>query len=78
MQEEVKQLTQSEQFALKLAELRQDITEADRKDAVVELGISYTTISNYLNGTVRDNDTAAALIVFFKKRISERFDAVNK
>lgn len=78
MQHEKQQLTQREQFSEILKRLRPDVTNEDRKAAFNELGLKATTISNYLNGKVCALDTAVKIIQFFKKRISERFDAVNQ
>lgn len=63
---------QKTQLAEKLSILREDITSLDRKAACDQLSLSRPTLSNYLNGKVRDNDLAASLIKFFKERIKER------
>jgi hypothetical protein len=69
----MKHSSQKEIFGEALNLLNRDITKADREAAMEKLGIkSAATISSYLNGKVRDNDTAAALISFFKKRIEQR------
>jgi hypothetical protein len=69
--------TQSERLAEKLQELKVDITKDDRDKAVSQLGLTIQTISHYLNGRVRQNDTAAKLIEFFSKRIARRDKVLN-
>ena len=63
---------QSEIFATELKRLNNDVTASDRKAICKERNLTRATISSYLNGKVRDNDTAATLIAFFKERIQER------
>jgi hypothetical protein len=65
-------ISQSSIFSEVLLLLKQDITAADRKEAEVKFGYSRGTISQYLNGRVWNNDTAANLITLFKARIAER------
>ena len=70
-------VSQSKLFAEELKRLRNDITKQDRIESMTSIGIkSPATISNYLNGKVRDNDTAAALIAFFKNRIAKRSEVL--
>lgn len=64
--------TQVERFAVFLKELRPDVTEDDRIAAQKRLKVSYNTISGYINGKGKNNDTALKLITFFKERIAER------
>lgn len=66
-------LCQREAFAAELRNISPDITAKDKASAITCLGIkSKSTISSYLRGEVRDNDTAARLITFFKARIQKR------
>jgi hypothetical protein len=70
--------TQTEMFAKELLRLKLDITPSDREGAMKELFIkSSSTISQYLNGKVRDNDTAASLIKYFKTRIKARSEVLE-
>lgn len=55
-----------------LTGLKPNISARDRKAAIDKLQISDMTICAYLNGNVRDLDTAAGLITFFRDRISQR------
>ena len=64
--------TQSERMAQELKALNSDVTAKDREVATEELRFSKQTISRYLNGNVLDNDTAISLLLFFRKRISDR------
>jgi hypothetical protein len=73
MQEGNKSLTQSEMLAQELLKIAPDVTAADRALYIDEKGSSKATLSNYLNGTVLDNDTAAMMIAFFKERIRLRY-----
>lgn len=72
MQTECQILTQSQTFSTELKQLKNDVTASDRAVAVKELGFSRATISAYLKGVVKDNDTAASLLSFFKGRIQAR------
>lgn len=69
-------MTHLEKINTALAELRKDVTEQDRKDAMGFVKVKYTTISNYLNKKGNNIDTAYALLTFFQKRISEREKAI--
>ena len=66
------QISQTESFQNELLRLSKDVTAKDRERAVTHFNVSRATVSVYLNGTVRDNDTAAALILFFKSCITKR------
>lgn len=68
--------TQKAVLATKLIELKEDVTEKDRKEAIVELDLTKVTIGNYLNGNVNDNDTAVRIIKFFTKCIEKRYKAI--
>ena len=73
MQNEIVQNRQIDVFANELLRLKPDLTAKDREEAMKALKIdSRCTISNYLNGKVRDTGTAAELIIFFKGRIAMR------
>lgn len=73
MSETSQNITQTQRFSDELQKLRVDVTAADRDIAMEELSIkAKSTISTYLNGIVRDNDTAAKLIAIFKRLIAER------
>ncbi len=72
------ELTQKERFSAELKRIQPDVTASDRSEAMLSLGIkSPMTISDYLNGKVRDNDTAASLIAFFKERIQKRNEVLT-
>ncbi|MCM5528945.1 hypothetical protein [Parasegetibacter sp. NRK P23] len=76
-------ITQNELLKREILKIRTDVTSNDKKAACKELGFSKATVSLYLGrakGTpdVRDNDTAASLIVFFKKCIQRRNQVINK
>lgn len=71
-------LTQAQRLGNKLIGLSVDVTSEDRIACTKELEVSKTTISNYLNGKIRDNDTAVSLITFFTKRIESRYNAIPK
>lgn len=71
-QETGKKISQKEQVAEKLAELKPNITASDRKAAMSLLGVPASLISNYINGDVRDIEIGLALALFFKSRIDER------
>ena len=55
-----------------LQELRPNVTEQDRKDAIKELDLSEPTVKRYLLGDAKNIDTALLLIGFFKGRIAKR------
>lgn len=55
-----------------LKDMKKDLSAGDRKAARSELGLSGTTISEYLAGRIRDLDTATKLVVFFRKKIDNR------
>lgn len=78
MQGQRKNLSQRELLADKLVNMSIDVTANDREALCQEEGFSKSTISDYLNGTVRDNDTAVKMIQFFQKRINDRYEALNK
>lgn len=65
-------LTQNEKFAAKLLEIKPEVTTEDRRIAKEETGLTPETISRYLNGTVNDADTAAGLLMIFRRRIQDR------
>lgn len=64
--------TQAERFIEQLSTIKVDVTSADRKQAVKDLGVSGPTITNYLNGKVSDLDTASAILLYFRSRIAKR------
>lgn len=64
--------TQKQLFAEELKQLNLDLTKEDRVACLTDVGISPSSLSNYLNGKGSSNDTAATLIKFFKGRIAER------
>jgi len=64
--------TQTERFTEELLRLSADVTAKDRAAAADKLVVTKQTISRYLNGDVRDNDTAVSLIAFFKQCIADR------
>lgn len=72
-----KNKTQSNQLAAALLLLKADVTARDRKSAQEKFNMSRTTISQYLNGEVRDNDTAVSLLTHFRSCISERAEVIN-
>lgn len=73
MLNENKSNTQKESFGQELKKIKVDVTAKDRVDAQKLLGIkSHTTISSYLNGNIKDIDTAAKLLVFFRGCINKR------
>lgn len=55
-----------------------DVTSEDRKRAVEDTKLTPGTISQYLLGHGRDNDTAIRLIKVFKKRIADRDKTINE
>ncbi len=71
-------LTQTERFAAKLLEIKPEITTEDRRIAKEETGLTPETISRYLNGTVNDADTAAGLLLIFRKRIADREKVISE
>lgn len=73
-----KELTQSEILAKELLAIAPDVTRGDRKAYREETGISRTLLSNYLNGTVWDNDTGVSILTFMRKRIAARYAAIAK
>lgn len=68
--------TQVQEFAEALKAIAVNVTARDRELAVTEVGLSYETISRYMNGQVRNTDKAADLITFFKARIEERSQVI--
>lgn len=64
--------TQRQRFADILKSMKPDITATDRDDCLKQLDISEPTLKRYLLGSIGDNDKAAQLIKFFKKRIEQR------
>lgn len=77
MQEENKVLTQSEVLKNELERLAKDVTKADREAFLDKHSISKSTLSMYLNGDVRDNDTAVTIISFMQGRIEERYKKIR-
>lgn len=77
MQAENKPKTQSEILAEKLVAIARDVTKADRAALLLAYeNIKASTLSNYLNGKVRDNDTAVTILTFCQKRIADRYQAI--
>jgi hypothetical protein len=64
--------TQRQRFSDVLKMMNTDITATDRKACLEAFDISEPTLKRYLLGYVGDNDKAANLINFFKKRIEKR------
>lgn len=61
---------QQRKLGLMLKKLALDVTAADKKEA--EKKWSKNSIGIYLSGDVKNNDTAVAMIIFFKQRIANR------
>lgn len=68
--------TQAERLAAALLKVKPDVTAEDRAEAVKETGCTKATISKYLNGQVKDNDTGVTLLNFFRNRIAKREKAI--
>ncbi|MDF2381359.1 hypothetical protein JMG10_07780 [Nostoc ellipsosporum NOK] len=71
-------VNQAGRFSAELKALKPDVTAEDRSALQQEHFLSRATISRYLSGEVRDNDTAALIIQFFKTRIAERYKAIEQ
>jgi len=71
-----KELTQSDVLKQELLKIAPDVTKADRIAFLSSHAIKKTTLSNYLNGKVSDNDTAVIIIKFMKDRIQQRFKQI--
>lgn len=69
--------TQSERMVSALKKVKIDATAKDRAEAASALSLSRITIHNYLNGKVRDNDTAVKIIEFFNQKIAERENVIS-
>lgn len=69
-------MTQAQRMGEALKKLKVDVTADDRKALIDELGYTSATIVAYLNGDVKDNDTAVKIITFFRGRITEREKAL--
>lgn len=61
---------QQRKLGLMLKKLALDVTPDDKKQA--EKKWSKNSIGIYLSGDVKNNDTAVAMIKFFKERIKNR------
>ncbi len=72
MTKKKKDFTQTALFAAELLSIAEDVTEKDRKDYMAAYQRGATTVSNYLNGKVSNADTAAEMLVFFRRQIEER------
>lgn len=55
-----------------LLKLKPFLSHGDNKRAAQELKLSEETVGSYLNGRVRNLDTATRIIVFFKDLIEKR------
>jgi len=64
--------TQKQRLAEALKKIKPDVTMKDREAFEKETKITKTTLSYYLNGDVKDNDTAVLVLDFMRKRISKR------
>ncbi len=64
--------TQAERLSGELLAIKPDITTADRKALENAEGYTRSTISDYLNGRGKDNDTSVKMLAFFRERIAER------
>ena len=72
MTHEGENISQAHALSKELKRVSQNVTPKDREEAKDQLKLSRSTISHYLNGKVRDSDTAVELILFFKKQIAKR------
>jgi hypothetical protein len=64
--------------ARELAKLAPLLEAEDRKLAMVEFDISYITVSRYLTGKVSNLILGINLLNFFKRKILERSQELNK
>lgn len=64
--------TQHDRARQVLADLKPDVTAADRKCAAKHFGVHELTVHRYLNGDVRRLEFAVDLIRLFRARIAER------
>ena len=64
--------TQKEIFAEVLKRLKIDLSKNDKVIIRKEVGIERNALNEYLNGIVRDNDTAHAIIKIGKECIERR------
>lgn len=69
-------LTQAKELAIKLQSISDNVTAKDRQACITKGIAGKTTISNYLNGEVRDIDTGLAIYNFMQKRIQKRQQAI--
>ena len=76
--QEKKVLTQGEVLANELIAISSDVTRADRTAFLEKHPYSKTTLSNYMNGTVSDNDTALLILKFMRQRIADRYAEISK
>ena len=67
-------LPQSSRIAQKFAELRENVTSADRKAAIAEFKIHTATLSRYLAGEteIKNLDLGVNLLSFLRRRIMDR------
>lgn len=70
-------ITQAQRLGEALKKLKVDITAEDRKALTTELNYQSATVVAYLNGVVKDNDTAVKIIEFFRARIAAREKVIN-
>ncbi len=70
--------TQAERLADELMELKPNVTSGDRTELHKAHGFSKGLISLYLNGNVFNEDTAATMIKFLRKRIADREKVLTK
>jgi translation initiation factor 6 (eIF-6) len=69
-------LTQAKELGEKLAAISVDVTANDRQACINKKLAGRTTISNLLNGTVRNVDTGMKVYNFLKNRIDKRAQAL--
>lgn len=68
----VNNLSQKEQLAAKLIEIRPNVTAGDRSAYLSIHGGGKGKLSQYLNGKVHSVDTGMKMLEFFTPRIEER------
>jgi len=68
--------SQQSHFSKQLKAISVDITPKDKALFLKSFNLSPATVSRYLNGQVKNNDTALKMLKFFTKCIHKRKTAV--
>jgi hypothetical protein len=73
-----KRLSQKETLNNELTNIREDISDKDKRDFKDAHGVTLTTISGYLNGKAASIELALKMLLFFREKIAARAALINE